>query len=603
MSSQTDPFRKATLATLRALSGARDVTEAPDFSALNTAELSPDIQRTIRGDVDAKALYQRHHDQTLAPAITDNEARQVFDAMEHARCEVYGARHMAGVRANLHERLARHCSVLNVQNMEQRTDMPAPLALELLTRETLDPNTASSLPASPALEQWRKSLSPQARQALQNMAEQQHDQTCFAQASQKFIEACGLHHHIAETQPDAQPPAGESENPDPEKGDTPSSDTDGDTDQGRSEGDEELTQEASDESATEGLSSDEMEALPTSNEDGDEEAAGPSTSPSAASSSDQEENYCIYTHEFDEEVHATDLCDPEDLNVLRDTLDEQLEQTQDFVSRLAHRLQRRLMAQQQRRWFFDQEDGILDAARLPRIISNPSLPLSYKREGGTEFRDTVVTLLVDNSGSMRGRPIATAAICGDILARTLERCGVKVEVLGFTTRTWKGGQSRVKWLQEGRPPHPGRLNDLRHIIYKPADTPWRRARRNLGLMLREGILKENIDGESLLWAWQRLKHRPENRRILMVISDGAPVDDTTSTVNGPDYLDQHLRRVITQLESDKSAELLAIGIGHDVTRYYDDSVTIGSAEDLGDTMVSQLTALFSPQGRRPRGRR
>lgn len=603
MSSQNDPFRKATFATLRALSGAQEVTDAPDLSALNNAELSPDIQRVIRGDVDAKALYQRYHDQALTPVINDHEARQVFDAVERARCEVYGARHMTGVQANLKERFAQHCSALNMENMTQREDMPASLALEILTREALDPESSSTSPQNPALEQWRNSLSPQARRALHDMAAQKHNQAHFAQASQHLIEACGLEHQVADTQPAAQPPTGENENSEPEDGDTPSSNDNGESEQSSAEGDDELTQEASEGSTSEGMSSDEVEALPASHDDGNEEAAGPSSAPSSPTpASDQEDTYHVYTREFDEEIHAADLCDPEELDVLRDTLDEQLEQTHDFVSRLAHRLQRRLMAQQQRRWFFDQEEGILDAARLPRIISNPDLPLSYKREGGTEFRDTVVTLLIDNSGSMRGRPIATAAICGDILARTLERCGVKVEVLGFTTRTWKGGQSRVKWLQENRPPNPGRLNDLRHIIYKSADTPWRRARRNLGLMLREGILKENIDGESLLWAWQRLRHRPENRRILMVISDGAPVDDTTSTVNGPDYLDQHLRRVIAQLESDKTAELLAIGIGHDVTRYYNDSVTIGSAEDLGDTMVSQLTALFSPQGRRPRGR-
>ncbi|GBQ04679.1 cobaltochelatase CobT-related protein [Saccharibacter floricola] len=594
MSSQHEPFRKATFATLRALSGAQEGGEKPDFSALNNDELSPQAQTIIRSDVDAKALYQRYHNPELAPAIADREAQRVFDAVEHARCEVYGARHMAGVRANLLDRLTRHCTALRVDDMTKREDMPAPLALELLTRQTLDPTTYASLDHNAALQQWRQSLSPQAQQALKDMAHQQGDQKEFSQASQHFIEACGLHHTTAEQQENVQPPTGDNANPDPQKEESPSPEGDEEGEEGATDEESgELSQEGSQGGMSENPDSDEMEALPTSDDQGEEEAAGPSSSPTSSEGSEHEEPYHVFTQEFDEEIYASDLCDPEELEVLRDTLDEQLEQTQEFVSRLAHRLQRRLMAQQQRHWFFDQEEGILDSARLPRIISNPALPLSYKREGDTEFRDTVVTLLVDNSGSMRGRPIATAAICGDILARTLERCGVKVEVLGFTTRTWKGGQSRVKWLQEDRPPQPGRLNDLRHIIYKSADMPWRRARRNIGLMLREGLLKENIDGEALLWAWKRLKHRPEHRRILMVISDGAPVDDSTSTANSPDYLDQHLHRVIAQLESDKSAELLAIGIGHDVTRYYQDSVTIGSAEDLGDTMVSQLTTLLS----------
>ncbi|MFT9060606.1 MAG: cobaltochelatase subunit CobT, partial [Acetobacter orientalis] len=302
--------------------------------------------------------------------------------------------------------------------------------------------------------------------------------------------------------------------------------------------------------------------------------------------------YHAYTTQFDEEVRAEDLCEPEELNRLRHQLDLQLATLHGVVSRLANKLQRKLMAQQTRSWDFDMEEGLLDAGRLSRVVVNPLLSLSYKRERDTEFRDTAVTLLIDNSGSMRGRPISVAASCGDILARTLERCGVKVEILGFTTRAWKGGQSREKWLKDGKPEAPGRLNDLRHIIYKAADLPWRRARANMGLMLREGLLKENIDGEALLWAWRRLKSRPESRKILMVISDGAPVDDSTLSVNPASYLEDHLREVIHMIENRSPVELSAIGIGHDVGRYYQRAVTITDAEELGGTMLQSLSALF-----------
>jgi cobaltochelatase CobT len=307
--------------------------------------------------------------------------------------------------------------------------------------------------------------------------------------------------------------------------------------------------------------------------------------------------YKVFTNQFDEEIGAEDLCDAEELKRLRNYLDKQLSNLQGVVARLANRLQRRLMAQQNRSWDFDLEEGVLDASRLTRVVIDPMHPLSFKMEQDTEFRDTVVTLLLDNSGSMRGRPITVAATCADILARTLERCGVKVEILGFTTRAWKGGQSREKWLASGKPPNPGRLNDLRHIVYKSADTPWRRARRNLGLMMREGLLKENIDGEALIWAHNRLLGRPEQRRILMVISDGAPVDDSTLSVNSGNYLERHLRQVIMDIENRSPVELIAIGIGHDVTRYYKRAVTIVDAEELGGAMTEKLAELFAEKQR------
>src|SRR5436190_609469 len=332
---------------------------------------------------------------------------------------------------------------------------------------------------------------------------------------------------------------------------------------------------------------------------GDEEEPGraerPWLPPGALSNEPLGQQYHAYTVKFDEIVDADQLCDAEELGRLRNHLDQQLSHLQGVIGKLANRLQRRLMAQQNRSWDFDLDEGTLDAARLARIVANPMHALSFKKEKETTFRDTVVSLLIDNSGSMRGRPITVAAMSADILARTLERCGVKVEILGFTTRAWKGGQSREQWLAAGKPANPGRLNDLRHIIYKPADAPWRPARKNLGLMLREGILKENIDGEALLWAHNRLLSRTEERKIMMVISDGAPVDDSTLSVNPGNYLERHLRDVIDWIETRSPVELIAIGIGHDVTRYYRRAVTIVDADQLGGTMMEQLASLFDEE--------
>jgi cobaltochelatase CobT len=333
--------------------------------------------------------------------------------------------------------------------------------------------------------------------------------------------------------------------------------------------------------------------LPEDADEADSEEASEAWRPPSSSANERRgPDYRAYLTKFDEVIAAEELCDPEELARLRGYLDKQVQNLQGVVARLANRLQRRLLAQQNRSWEFDLEEGMLDASRLPRIIIDPFQPLSFKQEKDTNFRDTVVTLLLDNSGSMRGRPITVAATCADILARTLERCGVKVEILGFTTRAWKGGLSREAWLQSGKPANPGRLNDLRHIIYKSADAPWRRARKNLGLMMREGLLKENIDGEALDWAHKRLVHRPEQRRILMMISDGAPVDDSTLSVNPGNYLERHLRYVIEEIEMRSPVELIAIGIGHDVTRYYRRAVTIVDAEELGGAMTEKLAELF-----------
>jgi cobaltochelatase CobT len=416
----------------------------------------------------------------------------------------------------------------------------------------------------------------------------QNDQNGFARATRKLLAALDL----AEAESEAEPEDGDDSSQDEaEQSGAQDNSTENEGSQ-QSEQDsmlaaspEEMEGENAEDQSGEG---DDDEAAGA---EGDDQPAGPQPRRERPDD-DTESHYRAYTRAFDEEIAAEDLCDADELARLRQQLDQQLQNLQGVVSRLANRLQRRLMAQQTRAWEFDLEEGMLDAGRLARVIVNPMQSLSYKHERDTEFRDTVVTLLIDNSGSMRGRPITVAAMCGDILARTLERCAVKVEVLGFTTRAWKGGQSRDRWVQDGKPRNPGRLNDLRHIIYKSADAPWRRARKNLGLMLREGLLKENIDGEALLWAYRRLMSRPEHRRILMVISDGAPVDDSTLSINPGNFLERHLREVIREIEGRDVVELIAIGIGHDVTRYYRRAVTIVDAEELGGTMMKKLSELF-----------
>ncbi|GBR70822.1 cobaltochelatase CobT-related protein [Gluconobacter kanchanaburiensis] len=604
-------FRQATVATLRAMGGAPEQgvdfqgavnggrKDAAQVGNVELPYLSRHMHdweiRKIRGAADAAALKMRYHTDRTTNTPAEPLARQAFDALEQARCEVYGSRHMAGVRANLEQRVAQQCAELGCNRMKTREDMPAPVALDLLAREAMSGHPMP-VQAGTALDEWRASLTPSARAALADMARTQSDQTAFARATTRFLGACEL--TIVPDEEDEQTAPSDLPSDEEETTDSEAPETEGQDQQAPAATEEEDGYQP--ESGETGLSGDsEATDAAEMSEDGTEEAAGPSDQQAETGPSETPSTYRTYTTDFDEEVNASDLCDADELERLRQKLDQQMSQLHGLVSRLAHRLQRRLMAQQQRRWEFEQEEGILDAGRLSRVVTNPTLPLSCKHECETEFRDTVVTLLIDNSGSMRGRPIATAAICGDILARTLERCGVKVEVLGFTTRQWKGGQSRERWLKADRPSEPGRLNDLRHIIYKDADTPLRRARRNLGLMLRDGLLKENIDGEALLWAWKRLRRRAEHRHILMVISDGAPVDDSTFSANPHNYLEDHLRQVIARIEADRGTELLAIGIGHDVTRYYRNSVTITSAEDLGGTMMAQLSALFAPATGRP----
>jgi len=596
---RAEEFKRATAGVLRAIAEQPDVQVAfqPGPSGVSgkrarlplpTRALPPAEMARLRGASDAIALRLRHHDDAVhaqrMPAR--REAKDAYDALEQVRVEVIGSRFMHGVNANLYAKLTEECESEGYDRMTRKEQMPIDKALALLARERLSGEPAPE-GAQRVLNLWRDTLGDTADTALAEMTTAQEDQTAFARAARKLLAALDL----AEAEVDADP---DDSSEDGEDGGEQSGQQDNSDDgegQSESESDsmlgaqpEEMEGEAADDDGTD---SEEEAAVA----EGDDRPGGPQPRRERPNP-DSDAVYRAYTRLYDEEVDAEDLCDADELSRLRQQLDQQLQHLQGVISKLANRLQRRLLAQQTRAWEFDLDEGILDAGRLSRVVVNPMLALSYKRELDMEFRDTVVTLLIDNSGSMRGRPITVAAMCGDILARTLERCAVKVEVLGFTTRAWKGGQSRERWVQEGKPRNPGRLNDLRHIIYKAADSPWRRARKNLGLMLREGLLKENIDGEALLWAYRRLLVRPEHRRILMVISDGAPVDDSTLSVNPGNYLEKHLREVIRDIEARDQVELIAIGIGHDVTRYYRRAVTIVDAEELGGTMMKKLTELF-----------
>jgi len=554
--------------------------------------LPPEQVAEARGFADSFALRLRHHDAALhargAPA--DAVARAAFDAVEQVRVEALGGRGMAGVKANLADAHAMRMRSDPITRARSRDEVPLSSAIALLARERLtgEPIPEAALGGLSLVRDW---IEEKAGADLDALGLALDDQTAFQKLATRLLEDLEL--IDGDMIPDTGDEGGdESEGEDPEEGD----ESEGEDEAGGSDGQSEARGEPDGSEAEEGEQGDAQDdsASETDGDLGDDGEEGmlpvrPNRPPADLNT---QFDYKSWTTRFDETVTAAELCDEDELDRLRAYLDHQLVHLQGAVTKLANRLQRRLMAQQNRSWDFDQEEGLLDAARLARVVVSPGHSLSYKVERETEFRDTVVTLLIDNSGSMRGRPISIAAISADIMARTLERCGVKTEILGFTTRAWKGGQSRENWLAAGRPPMPGRLNDLRHIVYKQADEPWRRAKRSLGLMMREGLLKENIDGEALLWAHNRLIARHEDRRILMVISDGAPVDDSTLSVNSGSYLERHLRQVIHWIENRSPVELVAIGIGHDVTRYYQKAVTIMDAEQLGGTMVEQLASLF-----------
>ncbi|MCT6852932.1 MAG: cobaltochelatase subunit CobT [Commensalibacter sp.] len=595
-------FKQALIGTIHTLSGytatninfCSSTVNNRQYQSKNNKEnvylpQPPEIQdaktlQFIRGQADALALYLKYHDNDLPspPDLTSGDAQNSFNALEQVRVEALGSKKMAGVAANLQAVMEHNSHIEGHARMNKAEQLSPAKALSLLVYETLTGKTVPTA-SRKILQLWRNQLTPQGEKALKAMKEALTDQDHYAQATKQLLQA----YRLLE---------GEEEKSDngKEESSQDTADQNKDTNPEYPEEKQEQQESELEQQFSQIPLNMEDQEKPDSvmGSDKSEKAGGPSQQPPDTLADVEDASYHIYTKLFDEVVTAEQICDVNELDFLRNQLDQQLQEIQNIISKLANRLQRKLMSQQIRSWNFDQEEGLLDASKLTRIITNPTNSLSFKQEKSTGFKDTIVTLLIDNSGSMRGRPISIAAMCGDILARTLERCSVKVEILGFTTQTWKGGRSREKWLADKRPQNPGRLNDLRHIIYKAADQPWRRAKRNLGLMLKDGLLKENIDGEALFWAWQRLKTRVEKRKILMVISDGAPVDDSTLSTNGSEYLENHLKRMIRKIENRAEIELVAIGIGHDVTRYYKHAVTITKAEELGGTMIHELTKLF-----------
>jgi cobaltochelatase CobT len=609
--SPIEPFKRAVSAATRAISRDKELILSFGGEAgagrvkgrlpLPSRELPADEVAQVRGAADAMALRIRYHNDALHGRNMPKGAlaRAVYDAAEQARVEAIGSNRMRGVAENLNAALDERCKSRGYARITEKADAPLPEVVAMLVRERLT-GEAPPAAAKRMVDMWRPFVEEKAGKDLDKLTECVDDQRNFARMSRQLIRDLDL----ADDE-NADPDNSESQD-DSEQSNN--AEGEGEGQGGKGEGEEQASDQSSESEDGEGDESEDSAASAAAEKQmvgkGTEE---PGRGKRVFLPNDlnnmlaNEAAYKAYTSAHDEIVHADNLCDPEELTRLRAYLDQQLMHLQGVVARLANRLQRRLMAKQNRSWEFDLEEGMLDAGRLSRVVVQPMYPLSYKMEKDTDFRDTVVSLLIDNSGSMRGRPITVAAMCADILARTLERCSVKVEILGFTTRAWKGGQSREQWLRDGKPANPGRLNDLRHIVYKSADAPWRRARRSLGLMMREGLLKENIDGEALMWAHNRLIARTEQRRILMVISDGAPVDDSTLSVNPGNYLERHLRQAIDLIENRSPVELIAIGIGHDVTRYYKRAVTIVDAEQLGGAMMDKLAELFDEDSteRRP----
>ena len=603
-----DPFKKALAEATRTMADDPDmvVSYSVDPAGMTKEGVRlPQVSRRMtrdevllaRGTADAFALKRKFHNDATAAryAPTGPLAREIYDAMETARCEAVGARAMPGTAVNIDAKIGFEADRKGYSQITRSEDAPLAVAAGYLVRHLA---TGRDMPkgAANVMALWRGFIEEQAGGTLDGVDHVLADQAAFARLTRKVIADLGYGDQLGDDpdRPDDDSAGDEAEqdqdNPDSDGSDEPDSDD--------TEASPEQTQDDQQDQSQAQVTMDDQADM----EQGDEaelpEGEAPLDPPPPAPYSAADPNYTVYTTDFDEEIRAEDLAEPAELERLRAYLDQQLEPLKGAVSRLANKLQRRLQAQQNRSWLFDLEEGTLDAGRLARVVVSPTTPLSFKQEKDTEFRDTCVTLLLDNSGSMRGRPISIAAICADVLARTLERCSVKVEILGFTTRAWKGGQSRERWLAKGRPQTPGRLNDLRHIIYKSADAPWRRVRPNLGLMMKEGLLKENIDGEALEWAHRRMMARPEARRILMVISDGAPVDDSSLSVNPANFLEKHLRDVIAMVERRRAVELIAIGIGHDVTRYYQRAVTITDVEQLAGAMTEQLAGLFEPNAKK-----
>ena len=612
-----DDFKHSTSVTLRTIAGQKDLEitysaaeslagRSPGFSPrlpVPGHNMPPEEKRLLRGCADAQAVYLAHHNEKLHRALAPRSAQslEAFEALEQARCEALGALEMSGVGANLHAVLDEKCKRAGYENITNKDQVNLGDALHVISRIAL---TGEDVPDSAAklLELWEPTLQTHLKDfSFTDLKNTLHDQEDFARHAKQMIKALDMpikedaHSDFEEdeSQEDAQD---DNDAQEQQAQDDESGADNGEQDAGGAQAGMDDTHEGEETQDLDGASDDmDGEAENPQDQNGDQ-----SGEPQFQNRKDFSEGphgrYMIFTTQFDEEIDAAELAENAELTRLRAMLDQQLNAYQAITTKLANRLQRKVMAQQRRSWEFGLDEGILDPTRLAQIVANPTVPLSYKAEKETEFRDTVVTLLIDNSGSMRGRPIALAAMSADIIAQTLERCGVKVEILGFTTRAWKGGKSRELWMNQGRPPEPGRLNDIRHIIYKSADAPMRRTRKNMGLMLKEGILKENIDGEALAWAHNRMVKRGEARKIIMVISDGAPVDDSTLSVNPSNMLEADLRNVIQWIEDKRQVELTAIGIGHDVTRYYKRAMCIADADQLAKALIDQLEGLFDEKG-------
>lgn len=591
-----DTFKRALSSTVKAIAEDKEIEVVFGGNSPSSEDkiILPEINNIfdldnlsrIRGTADNEALIHKYRNNNTYSEFLPNKEKnkKIYESLENSRIQILGSKYMRGVKSNLLSLYEKDCQEKNYSNVTSQSDLDIENALEIYLKKK---NDASLVPksASHALSYWSKWLDSKIGDSIDGLLKNINDQEQFAQLANKLILDLKLYdtnENKDESEDDNKGQQTEElDNPDVDETESQSSMSDDDMENTEEEVQSEESEMPVDEN------NEEMQDL----EDDGSENVKPQYKENKSIETILSE-YMVYSNQFDEVITAQDLCEDEELNRLRKYLDQQLKSFQTIISRLANRLQRKLLAKQNRSWEFNIEEGLLDTSRLTRVITDPFYSLSFKKEKDTDFKDTVVSLLIDNSGSMRGRPITVAAMSADILARTLEKCGVKVEILGFTTKAWKGGKSRESWMQNNKPPSPGRLNDLRHIIYKAADEPWRRSKKNLGLMMREGLLKENIDGEALLWAHKRLQNRYEARKILMVISDGAPVDDSTLSVNSGNYLEKHLRGAINWIENKSDVQLLAVGIGHDVTRYYKKAVTIVDAEQLADVMTEQLVDLF-----------
>ncbi len=603
-----DPFKKALTEATKVMADDRElnVSFSVDPPGLTGDSVRlPQISRRMtkdevllaRGTADALALRHRYHDAAVNARYQPQSgiARDLYDSMEAARVEAVGAKYMPGTAGNIDAKIAAEARRKGYDQIRDKADAPLSVAAGYLIRHLA---TGRPLPlgADNVMDLWRGFIEDQGGDRLPDLKDALTDQKSFARFARDLIRDLGYGDQLGDD-PDMEDQEDEDQAEEDEDDQAPDSTGEDDQEEDEPDASPDQSQDQQQDQSQAQVSMDDQAEAEDAEETEMPEGEAPQEPP-PPSVSDADPDYRVFDQSHDEEIGAEELAEPAELERLRAYLDQQLDPLKGAVSRLANKLQRRLQAQQNRSWEFDREEGILDAGRLARVVANPTTPLSFKVEKDTEFRDTVVTLLLDNSGSMRGRPISIAAICADVLARTLERCDVKVEILGFTTRAWKGGLAREAWLGAGRPAAPGRLNDLRHIIYKRADAPWRRTRDNLGLMMKEGLLKENIDGEALEWAHRRLTARREARKVLMVISDGAPVDDSTLSVNPANYLEKHLRDVIAMVEKRRAVELMAIGIGHDVTRYYDRAVTITDVDQLAGAMTEQLASLFDSDPRK-----